>query len=177
MTGDLGDSIFSLWIEEARQNDTMSICLSSCKDWGPAFVPSLNTDHWKYYWYSFSNMETSGAVCMAVIVIVTIIIMTIIIYITFIVAANEAISAVADQSSGVSKSKSISGPLLISFFGKVGKFFLILMVTGRNRSRRRFSRSEEFTCKSPILFSTLHGNVTWRYPTSVFHLIKKYWHF
>ena len=63
MTGDHGDSIFSPWIEEARQTDTMSICLSSCKDWGPAFVPSLNTDHWKYYWYSFSNMETSGAVC------------------------------------------------------------------------------------------------------------------
>ena len=62
MTGDHGDSIFSPWIEEARQTDTMSICLSSCKDWGPAFVPSLNTDHWKYYWYSFSNMETSGAV-------------------------------------------------------------------------------------------------------------------
>ena len=63
MTGDHGDSIFSPWIEEARQTDTMSICLSSCKDWGPAFVPSLNTDHWKYYWYLFSNMETSGAVC------------------------------------------------------------------------------------------------------------------
>ena len=39
LTGDHGDSIFSPWIEETRQTDTTSICLSSCKDWGPAFVP------------------------------------------------------------------------------------------------------------------------------------------